>query len=427
MARYKLNGRMGDVQVQRPKKVEVHHYDPLHPPGAVVRNILFIFTNHQGQPVDPSSSSAVDFTMEEFGEAFFNDPNGSVVFLEEASFGKLSAKGTVVGWLDYPADTHDGGGHASGTASPGLYAGAWLETVGQYLDLRKYDLVCFASTYWGLLNTGVGITVEGIEVGELALDQVTGVCFFHRPRVLTSAPGLNKGKEALVLPNAQFIHEIIHTLGNIHHALGLDCGPQTALSPVGNIRAYGDPFHVMGSRVWAAHQGAFHKHLLGWIDDEQLLTVTESGTHVLHPVELPGGEVYGLIIELASPFVLDAGMVYDRVCIDYRQPIGFDRQINNINDAPHLWGLRPDIDTDGVYIRLLYAASTGSTSTVLVNTHPEEPYDADSFSPTGLKGDMARNAHAMLNVGETFELPNTGTVTVLHRQGHGIEVEVVLE
>ena len=268
--------------------------------------------------------------------------------------------------------------------------------------------------------------------------EYAGVTFFHRPRALSVSNGITTTGIGSVLPDSIYAHELTHALGVGGHALALDCGNDSYGTDC-DIVPYGDPFDIQGDRVFSTHSGAWHKQLMGWIDEDMVPTITESGNYIIHPIEEPRGNVYGLVIPLATSLFLDSGVEYDRVMVDYRTPVGFDYRINNIIDYPYIWDLDEDLDLDGVFLKFGYA--NGSHSTVLLDAHPNDPYDEDGYSPHGTPGAVGRSAHAMLNIGETFILPNnTGTVTPVghvdvHMPGslgypnntlQAIEVEVVI-
>jgi hypothetical protein len=424
---YTFNDNSADLTLLNPNDVEVLHFNDTDlAGGGKAKNILFIFTNHSGEPIVNNDANSTEFGMAEFGERFFNNDDGARRFFEEGSFGDFSLTGTVVGWMDFEDST---------TANLSVNGGGFMALADQYVDLDDYDLIALASTYPGQLISGSGLEVECVGLDDRRLEY-SGLTFFHRPRALTVSNNLNTNGIGAVMPDSIYAHEITHALGVGGHALGLDCHGVSYDSAC-DIIAYGDPFSIQGDRVFGSHPNAWHKSLLGWVDE--LPTVTETDRFVIHPLEIPRGDVYGLTIPLSTPFVLDNGVEYDRVMLDYRQPVDFDYRIDNIVDYHYVWGLDPNIDTDGIYLYFGYA--NGSDSSVLIDTHPTDPHDETKISPHGFPGETGRNAHAMLNVGETFILPNgTGTITPLGRVGvrvpgnlgypgnmvEGMEVEVVI-
>jgi hypothetical protein len=426
---YVLNDTSASLQLLNPDQVEVHHFTNTSiAPKSEVLDILFIFTNHTGAPIPEESVYSTEFGMTEFGDLFFKNPSGTRAFFEESSFGSLSITGTAVGWMDFTD---------SSTGNLSLNGGGFLSLAQQYVDIAEYDLLALVSTDSGPFISGSGLAVDCIELNGVQLP-FQGLTYFNKPRAVDTYPSVNTSGIYAVLPDSLYAHEITHALGINGHALALDAGA-SIWDPSATLVPYGDSFDIQGDRVFSAHHGVWHKYLLGWIDSKQVPIVSKSSTFVLHPLEEPKGKVYGLVIPLSTTISLDSGAEYDKVIVEYRTPVGFDSRITNIQDFNHTWGLDPGVDTNGVYIKLGYANT--SHSTVLLNTHPLDPYDVDGYSPHGTRGNTGRNAHAMLNVGETFVLPDgSGSITVtgykgIHMPGNlgypnntlqGIEVEVTL-
>jgi hypothetical protein len=108
-----LPGCSADLAPQRANDVvdvsaEVLDYPLIGPPGDDHYDILMVLFD--ASSLDASSPDSLvgvrDFyTPRQLGDTFFNDPNGVHAFLNEASYGKLSIAGRIVGWIDLGPQT----------------------------------------------------------------------------------------------------------------------------------------------------------------------------------------------------------------------------------------------------------------------------------------------------------------------------------
>ncbi len=84
---------------------KVYDYQLEGAPGAQHHNVLLLMINQSSKnAATPDGDGYREFyTPEQLGDAYFSDPNGVLSFMNEASYGKVSLSGRVVGWLDQPA------------------------------------------------------------------------------------------------------------------------------------------------------------------------------------------------------------------------------------------------------------------------------------------------------------------------------------
>ena len=128
------------------------------------------------------------------------------------------------------------------------------------------------------------------------------------------------------------LHELRHTF-KIKHSNGWFCGTN-ATWPTSDDTSCG--IGILGDVYFAAgHPNSRVKEIMGWIDPEQVKTITRSGTYVLTPLETASG-----LKALRIP--RDSAYYY----YQFRAPIGFDESFEHdfFSDTrlDGLFGLRVD-------------------------------------------------------------------------------------
>ncbi|WP_164008578.1 NEW3 domain-containing protein [Pyxidicoccus trucidator] len=227
---------------------------------------LVILATFPGQPQA--------LTVEQVREEFFSTTQRSLTrFWSEASQGRTSASGDVVGWytLDrgYSCDESDAMRIAAIAAADGD------------VDFREYDRVFIVhpeadgtSCYYGGLGT-LSCVTQNTQDGP-----ITASASWLRAEYMGNH---DQGVELVT-------HEAGHNL-TLHHASSRDFGAEP-LGPVGETGAlteYGDLFSTMGS--WnLGHYSAPHKVRLGWLEPGAVATVDGTdGTFTLSPISAPLG------------------------------------------------------------------------------------------------------------------------------------------
>jgi len=391
------------------------------PPGAEHHNVLLLLFNASSK--NASTPDGVGFhefyTPEQLGDAYFNDPNGVAAFLNEASYGKVSLSGRVVGWFDQPSGT-------TPTATDfQTNRDSYINQAAAFATFNEYDVIYIVGLTdgndqlqlgWGLQNSAQ--TTQGRWEG--GIDWMINSTFF------TEAG--QAYPYSTILPSRSWAHELHHTLGISGHDISMNCGTKT-LDAACAFNPYGNVFSLMGESAVGNHSTIGMKQALGWLAQGQLQQVSASTKVTICPTETIDDKPKGLVIPLKTPLIVTSTTVdmpaeFNRIFVEYRTPVGFDHYLDRLTDP--MWQRRfltapRDIRKDGVVISLGYSADTNSS--ILLDMHPT----VTDFTQDGIvtAGNVGKFLDAMLLVGETFELPEQGIkITPTAVEGGGIKVDV---
>jgi hypothetical protein len=405
----KVSDKVIDYQLQGAPGEQ--HYDVL----------LLMFNASTKDASTPSDPGVKEFyTPEELGDAYFKDPNGVAAFLSEASYGKVSVAGRVIGWLDQPAGSQPTAQDFQTNRE------TYAEQATPYATFSDYDVVYIVGLTdgddqlqlgWQLQNSLT--TSQGRWDG--GIDWMVNSFFF------TEAG--QAYPYSTILPSRSWAHELHHTLGIYGHDISLDCGTST-LADACAFNAYGNGFSLMGESAIGNHPSIGMKQALAWLKPNQLLKVSASTQVTLCPSPTLDDKAKGLEIPLKTPLTITSTTVnmpavFDRIFVEYRTAIGFDRYLDRLTDPQ--WQRRflttpRDIRKDGVVITLGYA-DPDTQSSALLDLHPA-PTD---FTQDGIvvAGNVGKFLDSMLLVGETFELADQGIkISPTALEGGGIRVDV---
>jgi len=155
-------------------------------------------------------------------------------------------------------------------------------------------------------------------------------------------------------------HELGHNFGSDHANL-FNCGDySTELPRLKNcdLIEYGDRWSVLGGWRSFYHFNARHKEIFKWFDEEHIINVNQPGIYNIWPIEINNNKPKALKIKAGNEF-------YERYYyIEYRQPIGFDSNIERRN---------PDI-TKGALFHIFYNFPRNMnphlSDTLLIDLHP---------------------------------------------------------
>jgi hypothetical protein len=392
-------------------------------PAAKHFDVLILMFNASSRsastPDDPAAGTRGFYTPRQLGDTFFGDPNGVHAYLNEASGGKVSLAGRVVGWIDLGPQT-------TPSSDFRVNVDTYAAMATSYANFADYDVVYINALTdagdvlqlgWGLQNyirTSQGTATVGIDY------------MINSPFFLAAGGAY---AYSAVLPSRSWAHELLHTFGISGHDLSLDCGQATYGASCASIVPYGNPFSAMGESALGNHPSIEMKDALGWLDPGQLPSPAASGTQLLCPTETVDGKPKGLSIPLSPPLVVTVeatgdAVPFDRLFVEYRRALGFDRYVDRLGTS-YLDAYRSGgpIRTDGVLVSLGYA-DRQTQAALLLDMHPGTPFNPDLGIVT--PGNLGRMSDAALLVGETFSLPAQG-VTLEVKQltdDGGIAVDV---
>ncbi len=237
-------------------------------------------------------------------------------FWREASYGKTSASGVVVG--PYTV--------ASNLSCDNMFAisDAAIAAADRDVDFSVYNHVFVlmprvgGSCHLGLSTvgcTGFSSPSKG---------------YIQGPISWLSADGFGANDAGVQL----IAHEGGHGLGLWHAStLGFGTQPLGALTATGVHDEYGDRFSDMGIGLYYAgyyngHYAAAHKSMLGWFGPGNVQEVSSPGTFVLEPYESKTSGLQALHIRRGLTGT-------NWLWIEYRQPIGYDTSFQPYGTQPY--------------------------------------------------------------------------------------------
>lgn len=206
-----------------------------------------------------------------------------------------------------------------------------------------------------------------------------------------------------VLPNASWVHEMIHTLTISGHANTLWCddakGKHYTYSGTGVTcltKGYGDPYSIMGARAFATDVDCYTKFKLGWLAADQMTVValanTAETTVTITPLNDKAKGMKCLVLEIPNTKVA-TNLIHtvDRLYVEYRTPVGIDRYLNWLKDGSSRLKRYVDyakVDIEGVMVRV--ASSNKREGTVnLFDAHPDTLFKSSSIKISYNQGRMA--------------------------------------
>lgn len=352
------------------------------------QKMLVLLLQFTDSPVKP-------FTATEAKDIFINGRTND--FYKEQSYGKAYFSGDLHGWIDLTRASNDCSSVDVSDPTITKYL------INNRIDLGKYDRLVFAINSscsrfggyssvgrWGVAFNGQNYNLSYALIAELS-----------------SFKNMDSGSVPFSRVDFILSHELGHSLG-LSHAYGLDCNDEILHGDCKRVD-YGNVFDALGNQHYTLHFNAYNKQFLNWITPQETLTIEKSGRYTLNPLENKNSAIKLAEIKTKSgiiPFILE-----------YRQPIGFDANLNADSVKSNQLGL------------LVNAIFPNS---------PQPTYLLD-MSPGGTKWETpdgklypsswsSRATQSSLNGSQIFSDPDTGVILgpIVNNDTKGIMFDVGL-
>lgn len=248
-----------------------------------LQKTLVYLVNFQDYPTD------MPWTLAQVEDVVFNQVNS---FYLENSNGLTSITGTVIGWYTLPIDSTNCDGFA-------IQNYAQQIAVSRGVAINNYDRHVFvfpknACGYSGMGQTGA----------------------------LPSSAWIHNSMNIRTIA-----HELGHNLG-LNHSSAVKC-PETPLnSSISTCtkQEYGNTLDIMGYSGTVGHFNSYQKHRLGWLDSQDIMTVTADGIYTLAPFAFSSSQTRALKIYRGIDSTTG---LKEWFYLEYRQPLGFDSMITD--------------------------------------------------------------------------------------------------
>ncbi|HIH21166.1 MAG TPA: hypothetical protein HA222_00690 [Candidatus Diapherotrites archaeon] len=324
-------------------------------------------------PVDFLDSGPRPFTKEKIYDLILAEESPFQNFFKENSYGKLSFSGAVADWYQIQRSKTYCGISIGGDSDNSL---SKIITESNIVELAQYSRILVLGNCYGTAFGSVG--KESLSLGgktyQMSYSFVPGVAYLNENSV-----------------NNEFIwnsyyktlaHEVGHNLG-AGHANGWDCDDQVLRGNCTHLDLQ-NSFDTMGYGLYnSTHFNAFYKELFEWIDEDEILTITQTGNYTINPLEAAGSAIKLAKIQIQktkeTPFY-----------IEFRKGIGYDSGLNKPGWA---------INQEGLMINNIVKENQPYPMTRLLDMSPHPgisyPGEGHWFTDSGSGG-------ATLNKGQSF-------------------------
>jgi len=339
-------------------------------------------------------------TIEELEEGFFTAENSVKNFIEEISYGKASIGGTV-----YPYRTDQP--PLFGTGYTACYP-----TDDVIANQPDVDYSIIDGIILSVHAEGGSCGAGNSSYGKLPFNTIDGYYEFRRSGFRTE---FYFPSDFSRITSSTVAHELLHSFGISYHS-----NSYLLIDGEYAIQAYGNVFDIMGLRSQASHPVSLIKQQKGWLTDDEIENVSETGTYRIYALEqtLPG-QTQALVIDLPEELDIQPNddLVFDKLYLEYRGLTGFDYRWNrsvNLSDGSTF----ANDDPHGLMIVGADCQLNDHCIPVLIDTHPEP------LGGVGASYLPHEASDAPLKLGETYLVENNEiSIEVVHiEEGEYIDV-----
>ncbi|MDT8323121.1 MAG: T9SS type A sorting domain-containing protein [Bacteroidota bacterium] len=250
-----------------------------------------------------------EIPIAEIDSGLFVSPSSIRAFFEEASYGKMTIRGTV-----YPYRTN----------LPPLYGTGYTNCYPDDSVIANQPDVDYSIIDGIIIFPHDTVSDKSCSAGlsssqKLPFTTPDGNLAFRRSGFRTQFYWPNDFSQTT---SSTIAHELMHSFGNDFHSNSYikDDGKWV-------LQGYGNLFDILGLRSQASHPCSMIKHKLGWLTENEIETVQQTDTFRVYALEktLPG-KTQALIVELPNAVDLqpDDAFTFDRLYLEYRGLTGFD-------------------------------------------------------------------------------------------------------
>jgi len=239
--------------------------------------ILFLMVSFYDQPPVPIS-------IESLRSHILPENSAMHRIYREMSYNKVDFDAEIYGWYIFQRPGKDNNGNIIPIAGGELF-----QVLNYYnIDLNDVDYITWAPYIdgnWPYL----GIAIFGRE-----LIEYNGQTYYIGTNIINAGlpitPLILNGMPAF---DYVAIHEIGHNMW-LGHSDGWEYGNSS-----GSIIQYGNKFDIMGRGRWAYHFNLIQKKYLGWLDENQIVEINQSGMYTINALQTLDG-IKGARISLNS-------------------------------------------------------------------------------------------------------------------------------
>jgi len=308
-----------------------------------------ILVNFQDNASEP-------WTPEQANDVVFNQSNG---FFRENSFQQTWLSGNVFGWYTLPLSSTSCDYQAMASA-------ARQAVQADGVNLSGYDRQVFAFPF----NSSCGWAGLGSVGGTPSSAWING---YMDLRTVS--------------------HELGHNLG-LYHGHALECGAASDGSNCTSLE-YGDTTDVMG-KASSAHFTAFQKELLGWLNTDNLIEVTASGSYSLSPYASEAAQAPKALKLLKETDATTGHRTW--YYIEYRQPTGYDSSLAARGNT-----------SDGVVVHTGSEATRNSS--YLLDMTPDSDI-SDWYDPALVRGSRYTDARTGITIDSDWADGTNATISI---------------